>query len=121
MKSSTMSHWRSPFWLGIAALALFLIFYHGTRIISGLGTLTGASPLEMPQLVLRGAIVFSLIGVLLRIKNALIAMWVSIGALVGLQIIFLAPEPWVFDASYLRGFIVPSLISLLSFFQGRRA
>ena len=120
MKSSTMSHWRSPFWLGIAALALFLIFYHGTRIISGLGALTGASPLEMIQLALRGAIVFSLIGVLLRIRNALIAMWVSIGALVGLQIIFLAPEPWAFDASYLRGFIVPSLITILSILQYRK-
>ena len=120
MKSSTMSHWRSPFWLGIAALALFLIFYHGTRIISGLGTLTGASPLEMTQLALRGAIVFSLIGVLLGIKNALIAMWVSIGALVLLQIVIFAPEQWAFDPSYLRGFIVPSLITILSILQYRK-
>ena len=120
MKSSTMSHWRSPFWLGIAALALFLIFYHGTRIISDLGTLPGVAPLEMIQLAIRGAIVFSLIGVLLRIRNALIAMWVSIGALVGLQIIFLAPEPRALDASYLRGFIVPSLITLLSVIQRKK-
>lgn len=104
-----LSH-KPAFW-GLAILGGFLMLYHAMQTYLGLGSLGENDPVANIQLGLRVAIIISLFGVILRQSWGVIAMWVSIASLVGTQLIFMSGTPWVFDPSYLRGFIIPALIT----------
>lgn len=115
----------------ICALAGLLIFYHTYTLFDlyfGSGTdLYGgrsgnAYPLfEHTQSILRVMIVFSLVLVVMNRRFALFGMWAAISALVATHYwAFFFDLPFRFldgrhPLSYLKGFIIPTVISLLYF------
>lgn len=112
---------RKPAFWGIAILGGFLMLYHATQTYLGLGSVGENDLVPNIQLGLRVAIIISLLGVLLRQSWGVIAMWGSIASLVGTQLVFMSGTPWVFDPSYLRGFIIPALITGCSFWLSKSA
>lgn len=115
----------------ICALAGLLVFYHTYTLFDlyfGSGTdLYGggagnAYPLfEHTQSILRVMIVLSLVLVALNRRFALYAMWAAISALVATHYwAYFLDLPFRFlegrhPLSYLKGFIIPTVISLLYF------
>lgn len=115
----------------ICALAGLLIFYHTYTLFDlyfGSGTdLYGgrsgnAYPLfECTQSILRVIIVFSLVLVVMNKRFALYGVWAAISALVATHYwAFFFDLPFRFldgrhPLSYLKGFIIPTVISLLYF------
>lgn len=114
----------------IYSLAGFLIFYHaytlydlylgsGTDLYEG-GSTGAHSSFEYVQSILRVAIIFSLLLVLGNKRLALYGMWAAISALVASHYWALFFElPFQFldgrhPLSYLKGFIIPTVITLLS-------
>lgn len=115
----------------ICALAGLLIFYHTYTLFdlyfgSGTDLYEGGSgnayPLfEHTQSILRVIIVFSLVLVVMNRRFALVGMWAAISALVATHYwAFFFDLPFRFldgrhPLSYLKGFIIPTVISLLYF------
>lgn len=103
----------------ILGLAGLLIFYHTIMLIdlaNGRG-LSSDATYNAIQGTLRFAIMASLTGVVLGYRQALWAMWCSIGALIATQYWgHFGQVPVDFAAgrhplSYLKGFIIPSIIT----------
>jgi hypothetical protein len=124
----------SLFWLQrvvIFALAGLLVFYHtytlfdlyvrsGTDLYGGPSG-NGYSWYAHTQSVLRLLIIVSLILVAMNRRLALYGMWVGIGGLIATHYwayFFDLPFPFVEGKnpfSYLKGFIIPTVITLLHF------
>lgn len=106
----------------VIILAGLLIVYHLMKLSQMYLGSEGESHsmLVHGQSLLRIAIAVSLTLTILRLKYSLIAMWVSITALVLSQMVAhlqsntLEPASLLSSLGYLKGFIVPSLITLLS-------
>ena len=115
----------------ICALAGLLIFYHtytlfdlyfgsGTDLYGG-GSGNAYPLFEHTQSILRVIIVFSLVLVVMNRRFALYGMWAAISALVATHYwAFFFDLPFLFldgrhPLSYLKGFIIPTVISLLYF------
>jgi hypothetical protein len=103
----------------ILGLAGLLIFYHSTMLYDlavGRG-LSSDATYNAIQGALRAAIMASLAGVVLGYRQALWAMWASIGSLIATQYWgHFGNVPVDFAAgrhplSYLKGFIIPSVIT----------
>ena len=114
---------KTTSFLVTCALAGLLIAYHTMKLFQLYfgGELERHSTLINCQSLIRIAILVSLILVVLRVRWSLLAMWLSIGALVGSQIVGHIGAHG-FDLSngqspfgYFKGFIVPTLITILSF------
>jgi hypothetical protein len=115
----------------IFALAGLLIFYHTYMLFDlyvdsstdlyGGPNANGHVLYAHTQPVLRLVIVFSLMFVILNKQFALVGMWFGIGALVATHYwahYFDLPFPFVegrHPLSYLKGFIIPSVLTLLHF------
>ena len=103
----------------IFILSGFLIAYHIAKIYNLyiVQSEIDYSLLVNMQSLLRMAIVISLIFVILGKQKAIIAMWMSILVLVVTQYMahFTVLEPSVSVFSYLKGFIIPSIITLISY------
>ena len=113
----------------IFALAGLLVFYHTYTLCdlyvgSGTDLYGGPSanghPLYMhTQSILRLLIIVSLVLVAMNRRSALYGMWAAIGALVATHYwayFFDLPFPFLqgrHQLSYLKGFIIPSVITLL--------
>lgn len=105
--------------LVILVLAGLLIFYHLTMLgdLAAGNALSSDATYNAVQAVLRFAIVASLAGLVLGRRIALWAMWCSIGGLVATQYwAHFGDVPVDFTEgrsplSYLRGLIVPSIIT----------
>lgn len=113
----------------ILGLAGLLIFYH-TVMLGDLAYGRGLSSdatYNAIQGALRLAIMASLAGVVLGYRQALWAMWGSIGALIATQYWgHFGQVPVDFAAgrhplSYLKGFIIPTLITTMFLYRGNRA
>jgi hypothetical protein len=115
----------------ICALAALLIFYHtytlfdlyfgsGTDLYEG-GSRNTHHLFVDAQSVLRAMIVFSLLLVIMNRRFALYGMWAAISALVATHYwAFFLELPFRFldgrhPLSYLKGFVIPSVITLLHF------
>jgi hypothetical protein len=115
----------------IFALAGLLVFYHtytlfdlyvgsGTDLYGGPNA-NGRALYAHTQSILRLLIIVSLIYVAMNRRPALYGMWVGIGALVATHYwayFFDLPFPFVegrHPLSYLKGFIIPTVITLLHF------
>jgi Na+/proline symporter len=113
----------------IFALAGLLVFYHtytlfdlyvrsGTDLYGG-SNANGYSWYARTQSILRLLIIVSLVFVAMNRRSALYGMWVGIGALVATHYwayFFDLPFPFVegrHPLSYLKGFIIPTVITLL--------
>jgi hypothetical protein len=113
----------------ILALAGLLVFYHtytlyelyvgsGTDLYGG-ASANGHSLFELTQSVLRLAIMVSLVLVAMNRRSALYGMWAAIGALIATQYwAYFFDLPFRFlegrhPLSYLKGFIIPTVITLL--------
>jgi glucan phosphoethanolaminetransferase (alkaline phosphatase superfamily) len=105
----------------VFALAGLLIFYHlntvyGHYLGDGSNALGAMADL---QSFIRIAVILSLTLVVFNVRYGLLSMWVSITALVLTQFIdHYGPEPSAHTLarsgfSYLRGFIVPTIITLV--------
>jgi len=119
MSSKNNSLFLSRYLL-IIVLAGLLIFYHSAWLIEWLGSQQNRQPATFYsiQAVLRAAIAFSLLAVVLRLRVGLWAMWLSISGLIvtqywahysGLSFEFVEGRHAL---SYLRGFIFPTIITL---------
>ena len=105
----------------IFSLAGLLIFYHLFVLhdFYWVGNTTEAHELTHIQSIIRLCIASSLIAVLIGWRNALWAMWLSITALTVSRYILLyltVPENEISSGelfSYLKGFIFPTVITLL--------
>jgi hypothetical protein len=113
----------------VCALAGLLIFYHTYTLYdlylgSGTDLYQGASAhthslFEHVQSILRVLIIFSLLLVAMNKRFALYGMWISISALVATHYwAFFFDLPFRFlegrhPLSYLKGFIIPTAITLL--------
>ncbi|MBL8311973.1 MAG: hypothetical protein JNL19_16245 [Burkholderiales bacterium] len=120
----------------ICALAGLLVYYHTYTLIElyiGSGTdfyggpNANGHPVYMhTQSVLRVLIIVSLILVAMNRRPALFGMWAAIGALVATHYwahFFALPFPFLegrHPLSYLKGFIIPTAISLLFLSMHRR-
>lgn len=115
----------------ICALAGLLVFYHtytlfdlyfgsGTDLYGG-GSGNAYPWFERTQSILRVIIIFSLVFVVMNRRFALYGMWAGISALVATHYwAFFFDLPFLFldgrhPLSYLKGFIIPTVISLLYF------
>ena len=115
--------------LVIASLAGLLVFYHAYTLYDLYlgGDRAALSGYDHIQSLLRMAIVTSLILVVLGKRIALWAMWLSIGGLVATHYwAHFLDLPVEFTAdrhplSYLRGFIIPTIITLAFNFLNSRA
>ena len=122
--------------LVICALAGLLIFYHtytlydlyvgsGTDLYEGGSARTHAAFVHA-QSILRVMIIFSLVFVVLKRRFALFGMWVAISALIATHYwAYFFDLPYRFldgrhPLSYLKGFIIPTLITLLCLSRGQR-
>ncbi len=105
----------------VFALAGLLIFYHATTIYhfyADVG-ISGHSAFENVQPLLRIVIIISLSLVILGVRSALWGMWAGISALIltqywahfGLQTVDFTEGRSGF--SYLRGFIFPTILTLI--------
>ena len=114
--------------LVILALAGLLIFYHLVMLrdyAMGQDLLSSDSTYNAVQAVLRAAIIASLTGVVLGKRVALWAMWFSIGSLIATH--YWAhfgdvPTNFVADRhplSYLKGLIIPTVITTAFLFRRR--
>ena len=120
----------------ICALAGLLIFYHtytlfdlyygsGTDLYEGVSGNTRRY-FENAQSILRVMIVSSLILVVMNKRFALYGMWAAISALVATHYLaFFLDLPFRFlegrhPLSYLKGFIIPTVITLLYFSMSSR-
>lgn len=122
MPKNASRHYSRLSFIIILILAGFLIFYHGSRLFIA-ATQTDRSTLEPADygvFVIRFLIITSLLCVITRVKSALLAMWISISGLVVIQylihfdVIAIDAKPMKSATSYLRGFIIPAIITLFS-------
>jgi hypothetical protein len=122
---------RPPLWpfLIILSLAGLLIWYHLIMLYdlaTGLGLSSDAN-YNTIQGVLRIAIIASLTGVILCKKPALWAMWLSIGALIATHYwAHFGAVPVEFTVgrhplSYLKGLIIPTIITTAFLYRQQRA
>ncbi len=101
----------------IIAMALLLITYHSAKLFGLYITHSGNDYafLVHIQSVTRLAIIMSLSSLIMGKQKAIIAMWLTIMALIVTQFIdyfsLLNPSFSVF--SYLKGFIIPTVITLI--------
>lgn len=132
MPSLTASHEsRPPLWpfLIIVTLAGLLIWYHLTMLhdlATGHG-LSSDTTYNTIQGLLRLAIIASLAGVVLGKKPALWTMWFSIGALIAthywahfgtVHVDFTAGRH---PLSYLKGLIIPTIVTIAFLYRRKRA
>lgn len=115
------NHWQ--FQLRIAVFLLltaFLVLYHGLKIIDALTVSTYLADIVYLQTGIRGLIVISLLLVMMRRRFGLVFMWISMATLIATQfwVHFARPELLGDSArhelSYLRGLILPTIISLIA-------
>ena len=120
---------RTLSFLVILVPASLLIFYHLTMLYdfaSGHG-LSSDATYNAIQAALRMAIIGSLAGVVMGKRFALWTMWASIAGLVATHYwAHFGQVPVEFTAgrhplSYLKGFIIPTIITATFFFRSRRA
>lgn len=120
----------------IYALAGLLVSYHAYTLLdlyAGSGTdlyggpsASGHSLFEHTQSVLRLAIIVSLVLVAMNRRAALYGMWAAIGALVATHYwAYIFDLPFQFlegrhPLSYLKGFIIPTVITLLHWSSNSR-
>lgn len=120
----------------IFALAGLLVFYHtytlfelyvGSATELYGGPSANGHPLYMhTQSILRLLIIVSLVLVVMNRQSALYGMWAAIGALVATHYwayFFNLPFPFLegrHPLSYLKGFIIPTMITLLYFSTNSR-
>jgi hypothetical protein len=119
----------------VFCLASLLVFYHsytlfdlyirsGTDLYGGPSG-NGYAWYAHTQSLLRLLIIASLVFVALNKRLALYGMWIGIGSLVATHFwahFFDLPFPWIegrHPLSYLKGFIIPTIITLLHFAGNR--
>ena len=122
--------WLSPVLRGVILIpACLLIYYHITMIydvLAGRG-LSANAIYNAVQLVLRLSIAASLAGVVFGAKAAIWTMWLSIASLVATHYVAhfgLVEADFTADRhplSYLKGFIIPSVITAATFWRERLA
>lgn len=113
----------------IAVFCIFLIVYHISKLLNIYTAASGAeyALIVHMQSLLRMAIIVTATLVIFGKKYALTSMWISITALITTQYIVYFGlvqadmTPVSSAVSYLRGFILPTIITLIFPFQSKIA
>jgi len=116
---SLLGSLRHPAFILLTATSAFLVVYHISKLVSVFTLGDELEAIIVGQSALRLMIVISLTALILGVRHAIWAMWISICALITTQYVVtfgVAPDArW--DPSYLRGLMLPVLISALSWYH----
>lgn len=121
MFQTLLTNLRRPAFWGIVILAGFLATYHLTKLVSLYAQGVEHTTLVHVQSVIRILIVANMFALLLSWKHAIWAVWLSVLALVVSQYLMgmgLVAYT-VFDPAYLRGLIIPTLITGLLWYHNK--